>query len=395
MRFILLRSTAALLLATSCSSSDDDGDRAGASGETSASAVEPSVYGDPRHHLTAEELERGRLDAGWRRYVLLDSVSDTTRVSNPERWEDINPQSLNDAPMVLPLEGDVAGPSVARVQIALDRALFSPGIIDGRWGMNTEKAVYWLQKREGLSATGRVDAITWERLVRLAAAQSFSRLHTLTAEEVKGPFVAIPDDIYEKAELDCMCYESLTEKLAETFHTTPELLAQLNPGVDLDAVAAGQTLHVPVVRNDAARFRGPVAEIVISDGGHYLHAVDSAGVVLAHFPTTLGSDYAPSPEGAFTITAIAPDPTWHYQPDLLTGVDDWEEPALIPAGPNNAVGVVWMQLSKPHYGIHGTSDPESIGYVTSHGCVRLTNWDARLLSQRIQPGVEVHFRDIT
>jgi lipoprotein-anchoring transpeptidase ErfK/SrfK len=150
-----------------------------------------------------------------------------------------------------------------------------------------------------------------------------------------------------------------------------------------------------VVRDDAARFRGSVAEIVISDGGHYLHAVDSAGVVLAHFPTTLGSDYAPSPEGAFTITAIAPDPTWHYQPDLLTGVNDWEDPAVIPAGPNNAVGVVWMQLSKPHYGIHGTSDPESIGYVTSHGCVRLTNWDARLLSQRIQPGVEVHFRDIT
>ncbi|HEX6071277.1 MAG TPA: L,D-transpeptidase family protein [Longimicrobiaceae bacterium] len=397
MRFNPRSALALLALFTgACVGGDSADDAAPAAEGTGASAeVDPSVYGNPRQRLSREELERGRMNAGWRRYVQMDSLSDTTQVNNRETWEEITAQSLQQSPMVLPLTGDVAGPSVARLQIALDRALFSPGIIDGRWGMNTEKAVYWLQKRERLPATGRVDAATWQRIVQLASVQTFTRAHTLTAEDVKGPFITIPEDIYEQAELDCMCYESLSEKLAETFHTSPELLAKLNPGVDLDAVAAGQSLNVPQVREAAAAPAGGIAEIVISDGGHYLHAVDSAGRVLMHFPTTLGSDYAPSPEGEFSITNIAPDPTWHYQPDLLTGVEDWKEEAIIPAGPNNAVGVVWMQLSKPHYGIHGTSSPESIGYVTSHGCVRLTNWDARLLSERIEPGVAVHFRDIT
>lgn len=380
-----------LVVLGACAGTDDRDDES----VTGVEAVDPSVYGDPRQRLSREEVERGRLDTGWRRFVQLDSLPDGGPAGFAETWEQITAESLNREVTILPIYGDVAGPSVARLQIALDRALFSPGVIDGRWGMNTEKAVYWLQKREGLPATGRVDSTTWRRLVELAAVQHFSRTYTLTAQDVQGPFAAIPEDIYEQAELDCMCYESLSEKLAERFHTTPELLEKLNPGVPLDSVRAGQSLNVPQVRPEQGPAIGAVASIVISDGGHYLHAVDTSGRILAHFPTTLGSDYAPSPDGEFTITNIAPDPTWHYQPDLLTGVADWEEPAIIPAGPNNAVGVVWMQLSKPHYGIHGTSAPETIGYVTSHGCVRLTNWDALLLSQRIQPGVAVHFRDIT
>ena len=153
--------------------------------ETGASAeVDPSVYGNPRQRLSREELERGRMNAGWRRYVQLDSLSDTTQVNDPETWEDITAQSLQQSPMVLPLAGDVAGPSVARLQIALDRALFSPGIIDGRWGMNTEKAVYWLQKREGIPATGRVDSATWRRIVELVKENvALSRILTKAAFE--------------------------------------------------------------------------------------------------------------------------------------------------------------------------------------------------------------------
>ncbi|HET7322107.1 MAG TPA: L,D-transpeptidase, partial [Longimicrobiaceae bacterium] len=127
---------------------------------------------------------------------------------------------------------------------------------------------------------------------------------------------------------------------------------------------------------------------------HYVNALDGSGKVLFHFPSTLGAAYSPSPTGKFHVTSITPDPKWYYQPDLLTGVPDDEEPAMIPAGPNNPVGVVWMALSAPHYGIHGTSAPETIGYATSHGCIRLTNWDAHFLSQRIDAGVPVHFRDI-
>ena len=383
-----------VLLLAACVGGDDD-ERGRASGSEGGTAVDPSVYGDPRQRLSPEELERGRLDTGWRRFVQLDSLPGDSVAQSTETWEQITAESLNRTPMVLPIAGDVSGPTVARLQIALDRALFSPGVIDGRWGMNTEKAVYWFQRREGLPSNGRVDSTTWRRLVERAGVQQFSQPYTLTAQDVEGPFVTIPEDIYDQAEMECMCYESLEEKLAERYHVTPELLAKLNPGVSLATLSAGQTINVPQVRPENRPPIGAVAGVVISDGGHYLHAMDSAGRVLAHFPTTLGSEYAPSPQGDFTITNIAQDPTWHYQPDLLTGVDDSEEDAIIPPGPNNAVGVVWMQLSEPHYGIHGTSAPETIGYVTSHGCVRLTNWDARFLSQQIQPGVAVEFKDVT
>ncbi len=390
-----------LLAATLAACSTDDADpvdRAGAStaAQTAAEpASEAMLVGRGYETISPEELERGRTDAAWKRVVQLDTLTEADSSANPEKWEQISAQAVNTGATHLPLRGDVSGPSVLKAQILLDRALFSPGILDGRWGKNTEKALYWLQRREGLRATGYLDQATFDRLVQLAGQpQQLVTTHRLTAEEVEGPFVPIPEDIYEKAKLDCMCYESLTEKLAETFHTSPEVLAQLNPDVPLDAVRAGSTLQVPNVRDAAATPSGTVAKIVISDGGFFVHALDSTDKILYHFPTTLGSDYAPSPSGDFRITNIAPDPTWHYQPDLLTGVPDHEEDAVIPAGPNNAVGVVWMQLSKPHYGIHGTSAPETIGYTTSHGCVRLTNWDARFLSERIEPGVPVDFTDL-
>lgn len=354
-----------------------------------------AVYGDMNERLTREQLESGRRDPSWRRVVRIDTTAAGDTVPNPETWEDITPVAVNAAATHLPLYGDAAGPSVLRAQVLLDRALFSPGIIDGLWGKNVEKAVYWFQEREGLRATGRVDQETFARLSEVAGRPNeIVRTHTLTADDVAGPFVQIPEDIYAKAELECMCYESLTEKLGELFHTSPEMLAQLNPGVDLGGLAAGDRIEVPAIRDREAARDAAVDRLIVSDGGYYLHAVDASGRVLFHFPTTLGSQYSPSPSGDFRVTAIAHDPTWHYQPDILEGVPDDEEDAIIPAGPNVAVGVVWMQLSKPHYGIHGTNAPETIGYATSNGCVRLTNWDARFLAERIQAGTPVEFRDV-
>ncbi len=391
----------ALILTTTLWACGDDSEEAAAARTSAVAAsssgeMDISPLGQFDQRLTPEELEAGRMNMGWRQFASPDSVILNDTLSYPETWEDISANTVNGEAMFLPLHGDVAGPSVLRVQVLLDRAYFSPGIIDGRWGMNTEKAIYWFQEREGLSATGQVDEQTFRRLVELAGnPEAIVTTHTLTAEDVSGPFVEIPEDIYEKAELECMCYESLSEKLSEMFHVTPETLSQLNPGVDLNQLQAGQQINVPNLTTRGPEPTTPIAEIVISDGGHYVHARDANGRTLYHFPTTLGSDYAPSPTGEFTITNIAQDPTWHYQPELLTGVPDEEEDAIIPPGPNNAVGVVWMQLSKPHYGVHGTSAPETIGYATSHGCVRLTNWDASFLSQQIEPGVAVHFRDIT
>jgi lipoprotein-anchoring transpeptidase ErfK/SrfK len=358
-----------------------------------------------RAELSPEELEAGRLDRSWRRYARPGEAdpgapgraATTGGAAQAEVWEDISPDRVN-RPAVLPVGADAQGPSAAKVQVLLDRARFSPGIIDGRWGKNTEKAVYWFQVANGLEATGEVDAATMEALLRRGGGEQVRR-HRLSERDVEGPFVAIPDDIYERADLDCQCYESLREKLGEVFHSSPELLEQLNPGVDLNGVAAGDGLQVPVVEPfhvsalPEGRYtsRGEVRRLVISVGGHFLHALDGAGNILYHFPSTLGADYSPSPEGEHLVESVHFHPAWHYQPALLSHVDDHDDDAVIAAGPNNDVGIVWMALSKPHYGIHGTRAPETIGYATSAGCVRLTNWDAALLGRRVAEVTPVEF----
>lgn len=416
---------AAVLIAACGGDADDPETEARAAAADGSATAYASSLAQP----TAEELEAGRLDGAWRRYADEDareraaargeaggeraasretepgeSTTPTSSDTAGPSWENITPGAVNAAPGGLPIQGDVAGPAVARIQILLDRVRFRPGVIDGRWGKNTEKAVYWFQNERGIETSGAVDRPTLERLEREAGlGEDVVVSHTLTDADVAGPFADIPEDVYERAAQDCLCYESLREKLGEVFHTAPELLEQLNPDLDLNALSAGDALQVPNVEtfhlddlpDGQYTGGGSVARIAISDGGHYLHALDDDGSILYHFPTTLGSDYAPSPSGEFGVESITFDPMWHYQPDLLTGVDPSRDDAVLPDGPNNAVGIVWMQLSEPHYGIHGTDAPESIGYATSHGCVRLTNWDAGLLGRNVAPDTPVTFRDVS
>ena len=367
--------------------------------ETTSHEEHGDVYmqGQPEE-VTPEAIAAARSDATWRQVVQLDTATLRDSAGSPEQWEQITSESVNGSPMHVPLYGDVAGPSVLRLQVLLDRAMFSPGIIDGRWGGNTEKALYWFQLRERLPATARLDQATFERLAQLGGnPREIARQHQLSAEDVAGPFIDLPplkgDAIYQVAKQPCTCYESLGEKLSEMFHVTPEVLAKLNPETSIDSLKAGDRIWVPNVRDPAAPPTGAVAQLVVSDRGRYLHAVDSAQRILYHFPTTVGASYDPSPSGNYRVTTIKENPIWHFQPDIIEKVPDHKPDARIPAGPNNAVGVVWMALSVPHYGIHGTNAPETIGYTSSAGCVRLTNWDALFLSKRIQPGVRVAFRD--
>jgi lipoprotein-anchoring transpeptidase ErfK/SrfK len=329
---------------------------------------------------------------------------------------------------------------VLYVQVLLDRSPFSPGILDGKWGKNTRKAVYWLQRSAGMDATGEVDSLTFLRLVDLAGRPDrYIRTVRLTESDVAGPFVDIPEDIHAQAELECMCYRSAREKVAERYHAAPELLDQLNPGRALDSLATGDSLRVPNVPETELAVREPgtsaprdttgrggpadtagtsrtargtadtagadpdsvelspggeVAEIVVSIDGFYVHALDADGRLLYHFPTTVGSRYQPSPTGEFSVASIAFNPWFHWQPALFDEVPDTEEDERIPPGPNSPVGIVWMALSKDNYGIHGTGEPATIGYASSHGCVRLTNWDARFLAERVSAGVPVVFRDL-
>lgn len=375
-------------------------------------------------------LEQGRLDPAWRQWAERDRLErlgtapvppaqgqpplttgsepppptgseggssvtpPTPRRSGSESYEQISADALRGNP-ALPLGQEGGGPSVLRAQILLDRARFSPGVIDGNWGKNTEKAVYWFQFAKGLNATGEVDQATWDALSQPAGAGELLTRVQVTAEDLKGPWVdPLPDDPYEQAELECLCYSSPLELFAERGHATSELVQKLNPDVDFANLQAGTDIVLPnVPQTSANRQGGQVARLLISKQGFYLQALDAQGHILYHFPSTLGSKYDPSATGTLQITGIHPEPGFHYQPKLFADVSDDKPEAQLPAGPNSPVGLVWLDLSKPHHGIHGTASPETIGYTSSHGCVRLTNWDALFLAQHVKPGTQVVFRE--
>lgn len=326
-------------------------------------------------------------------------------------YKGITTQSSNADLTKFPWKPSKGGADALRIQVLLDRAGFSPGIIDGTWGKNAAKALqYFTSSANGdvmatdsaapaktnssaaAIASTSLDQSAYQRLVAAAGSQPVVVSYSVSADDVKGPFVSIPGNVYEKAKLQCMCYTSPAEELAEKFHTSERLLRQLNPGVDLTKVAAGTSISVPAVADSPASTGGQVAKLIISKTGYWLHAVDASGKVLYHFPSTLGAGYDPSPTGDFKVTGISQNPAFHYQPTLFAEVPDNKPTARLPAGPNSPVGVVWMALSKPHYGIHGTESPQTIGYANSHGCVRLTNWDAERLSKLVRPGLPVVFQ---
>lgn len=325
----------------------------------------------------------------------MESVEVRFAPNGKETFKNFDPARIDDAPVVVPLKGDVEGPSVLKTQVYLDRLHFSVGVLDGRWGRNTAIALWWYQRSRGINAPepGALDEATFRTLTAEAGRAPSVVEHTLTEEDVKGPFDAIPEDVYEQEKLDCLCYESVVEKLAERFHTTTEFLQWLNPNVELSNVAAGQHLRVPNVRPPWTVQKHEIARVVVSIRGNTFNGFDAAGNLILHAPTTLGSKYDPSPRETLKVKKVAFDPYFHYQPKLFADVPDDEPEANLKPGPNSPVGVVWIALSKPHYGIHGTSDPESIGYASSHGCVRLTNWDANEVGKRIAEGVEVEFMD--
>jgi len=301
------------------------------------------------------------------------------------------------------------GAAALQLQVLLDRAHFSPGIIDGVWGDNAAKALAFYNSSQSGDSTVKVDSTmlldeaNYSRLRGAMGSQPILTSYTVTAADVQGPFKKVPDNVYEQAKLDCLCYESAKEAIAEKFHTSVKLLAHLNPKVALDTLTAGTTLKVPNVEVEAvdgvasgAAPSSGVAKLIVSKTGFWTHAVDSSGRVLYHFPSTLGSGYLSqadeSPTGGFKVTNISWNPAFHYQPKLFAEVSDTKPEARLPKGPNSPVGVVWMALSKPHFGIHGTSSPETIGYANSHGCVRLTNWDATELGHLISKGTPVVFQ---
>jgi lipoprotein-anchoring transpeptidase ErfK/SrfK len=271
--------------------------------------------------------------------------------------------------------------SVLRVQILLDRAHFSPGEIDGYYGGNTRRAVAAFHAARGLADSGKVNAKTWAELNRDAAPVLVP--YVVTAEDVGGPFEKLPVETPDRAKLSALGFESSIEALAERFHASPGLLRALNPGAAFDE--AGVELMVPSVER-APLTNAQVHSVTVSESDRSVVALGPDGAVMARYPATTGSEHDPLPLGEWKINGVARNPTFNYNPDLFWDSEPGDEKAKLPPGPNNPVGVVWIDLNKKHYGIHGTPEPSTIARTSSHGCIRLTNWDAFELGHLVSPG---------
>lgn len=260
-------------------------------------------------------------------------------------------------------------------------------------GRNSGITVWWYQRASGIEPTGDVDEQTFQKLAAEAGYPPVVVPYTLTAGDVKGPFRQLPDTPYDKAKLSYLGYRSLREELSEKFHCTEDFLEVLNPDVKFSELQAGQTINALNVRPQMTADQPDIGRIIISIAGNSFNGFDANGNVIFHAPSTLGSGYDPSPHETLHIVKVFQNPSFHYDPTLYHEMSGTEPDAHLPPGPRTPVGVAWMALSKEHYGIHGTDDPDSIGYASSHGCVRLTNWDAEEVSHRVQPGVQVAFVD--
>ena len=278
------------------------------------------------------------------------------------------------------------------VQVALDRAGFSPGEIDGRGGPKTKMALSTFQKSVGLPSTG---VVSEETLGALKAPAEPLITYTITPQDAAGPFIgAMPADMMEAAKLPALAYASPLEALAEKFHASQKLLQIFNPQASW---APGEAIRVPDVEpfelpTKGVKSTAGAIEVELTGATKSLVARDAAGKILMHAPVTVGSTKDPLPKGDWKVTGVSWNPPFNYNPDLFWDADPAHAKAKIPPGPNNPVGVVWIDINKEHFGLHGTPEPSTIGRTESHGCIRLTNWDATKLGRLVSVGTKVTIR---
>lgn len=305
---------------------------------------------------------------------------DSARVDPNSTGLDIPP--VSSAPITSKNKAEIAA-----LQVLLDRGGSSPGVIDGKNGSNVGKALAaWEQVNgETLDPNNMEDIL--ERL-RLSGGLPFAS-YTITPADAAGPYVAaIPEDYSQKALLPGLNYTSVTEMLAERFHMDENYLKEINPGVDF-------TIPGTIVKvvNPGPPKTGTVTRILADKARKQVFAYGENGELIAAYPASIGSADTPSPSGTVNVQRIAFNPGYTYNPKINFQQGNNTKVLNIPPGPNGPVGTVWIALSKPTYGIHGTPEPSKIGKTQSHGCIRLTNWDATELGKMVKPGVTVEFVD--
>ena len=360
----LVAGASALLLAA-CS---DPGTKSAAKSPAAAVPTTPDISANVS--APVPEVQAGPVDVP----LIVESMSPAAQPIDKADWtaEPVTPDAKRNA--------------LIRAEVLLARAHFSPGVIDGQDGGNLKNAVGAFEAAHNLPVDGAMDAQVWAAL----ASDTRPALtdYTISADDVKGPFVAkIPTDMAEMAKLDALSFTSPLEGLAEKFHMDEALLKKLNPGVDFGQ--AGTKIVVAALGPD--KLPATVTRIEVDKGLRQIRAYGAKDLLLAVYPATVGSTERPAPDGEWAVRTVAPNPTYTYDPSRLTFGKASNGKLTIKAGPNNPVGGTWIDLTKDTYGIHGTPDPRLVGKTASHGCVRLTNWDVRQLSQAVKAGTKVAF----
>lgn len=286
------------------------------------------------------------------------------------------------------LSNEMATPAGVRLQVLLDRARFSPGEIDGKFGENAKKALRAYEEAQKLPISDDVNAEVWGKLV--ADGRAATVTYTIADMDIAGPFLRkLPSKMEDMKDIPKLSDTTAREGLAEKFHMSEDLLSALNPGRHFDR--AGET--IVVVDTGADQDVEKAAKVTVDKNRQVVKLFDKSNALIGFYPATVGSEDKPSPSGILKVTEIDRNPTYRYNPAYhFKGVHS-RRPFTIRPGPNNPVGTMWINLSGEGYGIHGTPFPGRVSKSESHGCVRLTNWDAERVAERVSKGTPVEFVD--